>query len=169
MKLWSKHIELHNHTNLRPWGAHLCRADGHVYVALGVFFAVKKNANKQHTRNSFDWANLQPFSNQKTHQALHYPDPTMMLLIGMKMSLTKNPMKPITINPKAVLMATLENSRRSGLWHRLTKRMLSLAKSFTGLTTVSTASMIQSSTLDPEWCGGPSLAGTRTDNHLYNS
>lgn len=167
----------------------------------------------------------------------------MILLMGMKISFTKKPMKPITINPSAVLMATFENSvppttqkrqtdenkasstaspnlsvlqqssnttaiteeevhkiiinkktekqlnpsatttsalvtdmrpsrtskphltlthpyqtqitqisqpkppnsqsvpRRSGLWHRLTSRMLSLAKSFTGRTTVSTASI----------------------------
>jgi hypothetical protein len=34
----------------------------------------------------------------------------MMLLMGMKMSLTKKPMKPMTINPMAVLIATFENS-----------------------------------------------------------
>ena len=33
-----------------------------------------------------------------------------MLLMGMKMSLTKNPMKPITTNPSAVLIDTFENS-----------------------------------------------------------
>lgn len=39
-------------------------------------------------------------------------DPTMMLLIGMKMSLTKNPTNPITTNPIAVRTATFENSTR---------------------------------------------------------
>jgi hypothetical protein len=34
----------------------------------------------------------------------------MILLMGMKISFTKKPMKPITINPSAVLMATFENS-----------------------------------------------------------
>lgn len=71
-----------------------------------------------------------------------YPDPTMMLLMGMKMSLTKKPMKPMTINPMAVLIATFENSRRSGLWHFLTSRMLSFVNSLTGRTTVSTASIL---------------------------
>eukprot|EP00249_Psilotum_nudum_P005489 c18922_g1_i1 orf=38-289(+) len=59
----------------------------------------------------------------------------------MKMSFTKKPMNPMTTNPIAVLTATLENSFRSGLWQRLTKRTLSLANSFTGLTTLSTVSM----------------------------
>lgn len=34
----------------------------------------------------------------------------MMLLIGMKMSLTKKPTNPITTKPMAVRTATLENS-----------------------------------------------------------
>jgi hypothetical protein len=34
----------------------------------------------------------------------------MMLLMGMKMSLTKNPTKPMTTNPIAVRVATLVNS-----------------------------------------------------------
>ena len=34
----------------------------------------------------------------------------MMLLIGMKMSLTKKPTNPITTNPMAVRTATFENS-----------------------------------------------------------
>jgi hypothetical protein len=42
--------------------------------------------------------------------ALHYTVPTIMLLMGMKMSFTKKPMKPITINPSPVLKATFENS-----------------------------------------------------------
>jgi len=44
-----------------------------------------------------------------------YPDPTMMLLIGMNINLTKKPTNPITTNPIAVLKATLLNSLRSGL------------------------------------------------------
>jgi len=35
----------------------------------------------------------------------------MMLLIGMKMSLTKKPTNPITTKPIAVRTATLENSK----------------------------------------------------------
>ena len=46
----------------------------------------------------------------KTHRDSDYPEPTMMLLMGIKMSLTKNPMKPITTNPSAVLIDTFENS-----------------------------------------------------------
>lgn len=37
-------------------------------------------------------------------------DPTMMLLIGMNISFTKNPTNPITTNPIAVRNATLVNS-----------------------------------------------------------
>lgn len=36
---------------------------------------------------------------------------TMMLLMGMWMSLTKNPMKPMMANPIAVAMAIFWNSR----------------------------------------------------------
>lgn len=36
---------------------------------------------------------------------------TMMLLMGMWMSLTKNPMKPMIANPIAVAMAIFWNSR----------------------------------------------------------
>lgn len=42
-----------------------------------------------------------------------YDVPTMMLLIGMKISFTKNPMKPITVIPTAVWIAILENSAES--------------------------------------------------------
>ncbi|OAE35687.1 hypothetical protein AXG93_1154s1410 [Marchantia polymorpha subsp. ruderalis] len=73
----------------------------------------------------------------------------MMLLIGMKINFTKKPMNPITTNPRAVLAATLVNSLRSGLWHRFTSRMLSFANSFTGLTTVSTASILNTPALSP--------------------
>lgn len=94
----------------------------------------------------------------------------MMLLMGMKMSLTKNPTNPITTNPIAVLTATFVNSAspsnqneskntqkkgkkaqkfrftedkplRSGLWQRLTSRTLSLANSRRGSTTESRASI----------------------------
>lgn len=54
-------------------------------------------------------------------------DPTIMLLIGMWMSLTKNPMKPMMQNPIAVAIAIFWNSRRSGFVHRFTKRIESLA------------------------------------------
>lgn len=97
-----------------------------------------------------------------------------MLLIGMKISFTKNPTNPITTNPIAVRKATLVNSTtpkpkekinsmtskdwfnptklkdkdekhniplRSGLWHLLTRRTLSLANSLNGSNTESTASI----------------------------
>ena len=92
-----------------------------------------------------------------------------MLLMGMKMSLTKKPTNPMTTNPIAVRAATLVNSARpisvrsgergkrtgsrragaslwslplrSGLWQLLTRRMLSLANSRRGSTMESTASM----------------------------
>ena len=38
--------------------------------------------------------------------------PTMMLLIGMKMSFTKKPMKPMIAKPVAVACAIFENSAR---------------------------------------------------------
>nr|GMD04956.1 hypothetical protein Iba_chr06bCG2020 [Ipomoea batatas] len=71
----------------------------------------------------------------------HQPDPTIMLLMGMKISLTKNPTNPITTNPIAVRTATFENSTRSGLWHLLTRRTLSFAKSLRGSNTESKASI----------------------------
>ena len=39
--------------------------------------------------------------------------PTIILLMGIKMSFTKNPMKPITMKPQAVLNATFVNSVNS--------------------------------------------------------
>lgn len=54
-------------------------------------------------------------------------EPTMMLLIGIWMSLTKKPMKPIIQKPMAVAIAIFWNSRRSGFVHLFTKRMESLA------------------------------------------
>lgn len=53
-------------------------------------------------------------------------EPTMMLLIGMWMSLTKNPMNPIIQKPIAVAIAIFWNSRRSGFVHLL----ISLIESF---------------------------------------
>ena len=41
----------------------------------------------------------------------------MILLIGMWISLTKNPMNPIMANPIAVAMAIFENSRREKRKH----------------------------------------------------
>jgi hypothetical protein len=109
----------------------------------------------------------------------------MMLLMGMKMSLTKNPTKPMTMKPIAVRVATLVNSAshtnqdraesvsdlrrrttrlvppsaavrrgdlplRSGLWQRLTRRTLSLAKSRRGSTTESIASIAAERDLEGE-------------------
>jgi hypothetical protein len=37
----------------------------------------------------------------------------IMLLMGMKRSFTKNPIKPITTQPTPVLKATFENSAQS--------------------------------------------------------
>lgn len=45
---------------------------------------------------------------QQRHHAVTY---TMMLLMGMWMSLTKNPMKPMMAKPIAVAMAIFWNSR----------------------------------------------------------
>ncbi|CAL0317608.1 unnamed protein product [Lupinus luteus] len=66
----------------------------------------------------------------------------MILLIGMKMSLTKKPTNPITTKPIAVRTATLENSLRSGLWQRLTSLTLSFANSLKGSNTESMASIL---------------------------
>ena len=63
------------------------------------------------------------------------------MLIGMNINLTKKPTNPMTTNPMAVLKATFVNSLRSGLWHRFTRHILSLAKSLMGEMTESTASM----------------------------
>jgi len=65
----------------------------------------------------------------------------MMLLIGMKISLTKNPTKPMMTNPVAVLDAIFQNSRESGLEHFFTRRIESLAKSRTGFTAMSATSI----------------------------
>ena len=58
--------------------------------------------------------------------------PTIMLLMGMWMSLTKKPMKPMMPKPIAVAMAILENSFLSGLVHLLTSLIESLANCFRG-------------------------------------
>lgn len=50
-------------------------------------------------------------SEKQTNKAVTY---TMMLLMGMWMSLTKNPMKPIMAKPIAVAMAIFWNSGRRG-------------------------------------------------------
>lgn len=49
----------------------------------------------------------------------NFYEPTMMLLMGMWMSLTKNPMNPIIQKPIAVARAIFWNSRRSGFVHLL--------------------------------------------------
>ena len=56
----------------------------------------------------------------------------MMLLMGIWMSLTKNPMKPIIENPIAVAIAIFWNSLRSGFVHLFTRRNESFANSFAG-------------------------------------
>jgi len=61
-------------------------------------------------------------------------DPTMILLMGMCISLTKKPIKPIIAKPIAVAMAIFWNSLRSGFVHRLTSRIESLANCFAGST-----------------------------------
>jgi len=58
----------------------------------------------------------------------------MMLLIGICMSLTKKPMKPMMAKPMAVATAILENSFRSGLVHLLMSLTESLKNSFPGST-----------------------------------
>lgn len=59
-------------------------------------------------------------------------DPTMILLIGIWMSFTKKPIKPIIQKPMAVAIAIFWNSRRSGFVHRFTKRIESLANTRAG-------------------------------------
>merc|ERR550532_3505593 len=59
-------------------------------------------------------------------------DPTMMLLMGMWMSLTKNPMKPMMAKPIAVAMAIFWNSFLSGLVHLLTSLIESLVNCLAG-------------------------------------
>lgn len=68
-------------------------------------------------------------------------EPTMMLLMGMWISLTKKPMKPIMQKPIAVAIAIFWNSLRSGLVQRFTKRMESLAKTRPGSQNLTTLSM----------------------------
>lgn len=55
-----------------------------------------------------------------------------MLLIGMWMSFTKNPMNPMMQNPMAVAIAIFWNSRRSGFVHLLISLKESLAKARPG-------------------------------------
>ena len=47
---------------------------------------------------------------------IKYYDPTMILLMGMWISLTKNPMNPIIANPMAVATAIFWNSKKQYLW-----------------------------------------------------
>lgn len=55
-----------------------------------------------------------------------------MLLIGMWINFTKNPMNPIIAKPIAVAMAIFSNSRLSGFVHLLTRRAESLANCLAG-------------------------------------
>lgn len=66
----------------------------------------------------------------------------MMLLIGMWISLTKKPIKPIMAKPIAVAKAIFLNSLRSGLVHFLTRRYESLKNCFPGSTNLFTWSII---------------------------
>lgn len=68
-------------------------------------------------------------------------DPTMMLLIGIWMSLTKNPIKPIMQKPMAVAIAIFWNSRRSGFVQRFTNRNESLANRRAGSQNLTTWSI----------------------------
>ena len=63
--------------------------------------------------------------------------PTMMLLIGIWISLTKNPMNPIIQNPTPVAIAIRTNSLRSGFVHFLINMILFFPKSVNGSTTIS--------------------------------
>ena len=47
---------------------------------------------------------------------IKYYDPTMILLMGMWISLTKNPMNPIIANPMAVATAIFWNSKKEYQW-----------------------------------------------------
>lgn len=48
----------------------------------------------------------------KIRPDLLYEAPTMILLMGIKINLTKKPTNPITTNPIAVLVATFVNSNK---------------------------------------------------------
>lgn len=63
--------------------------------------------------------------------------------MGTKMSLTKNPTKPMTTNPVAVREAIFQNSLASGFVHFFTRRTESLAKSRIGFATTSATSMVE--------------------------
>eukprot|EP00218_Dolichomastix_sp_CCMP3274_P011017 CAMPEP_0170140576 /NCGR_PEP_ID=MMETSP0033_2-20121228/6443_1 /TAXON_ID=195969 /ORGANISM="Dolichomastix tenuilepis, Strain CCMP3274" /LENGTH=82 /DNA_ID=CAMNT_0010376789 /DNA_START=90 /DNA_END=338 /DNA_ORIENTATION=+ len=69
----------------------------------------------------------------------------MMALSGMKITLTKNPMNPMTRKPKAVLCEIMRNSRLSGLAHLFMKRELSFPNFSMGSTTVLYTSIAASS------------------------
>lgn len=66
------------------------------------------------------------FSGNKGIDPLTLHDPTMMLLMGMWISLTKKPMKPIMQKPMAVAIAIFWNSFLSGLVHLFTSLTESL-------------------------------------------
>merc|ERR1712014_192510 len=68
----------------------------------------------------------------ENHSYFFFYAPTMMLLIGMWMSLTKKPMKPMIAKPIAVATAILLNSCLSGLVQRLRRRIESLVKARAG-------------------------------------
>jgi len=66
--------------------------------------------------------------------------PTMMLLMGMKISFTKKPMKPMMAKPIEVACAIFENSVRSGFVQRFIRRHESRMKSSAGFLMYSIAS-----------------------------
>lgn len=75
----------------------------------------------------------------------------MMLLIGMWISLTKKPMKPMIAKPMAVAIAIFWNSFLSGLVHRFTRRIESLVNFLTGSVNSRTCSILNWRWVD--WSG----------------
>lgn len=67
---------------------------------------------------------------------------TIMLLMGMWISFTKKPMKPMIAKPIAVAMEIFWNSLRSGLVQRLRSLIESLVNCWAGLIMVITWSMV---------------------------
>jgi len=67
----------------------------------------------------------------KTTQYRHYDMPTMMLLIGMKMSFTKKPINPIIKKPMDVACAIFVNSARGSREALMLDLLRKIAKSET--------------------------------------
>ena len=79
--------------------------------------------------------------------------------MGTKMSLTKNPTKPMTTNPVAVREAIFQNSLASGFVHFFTNRTESLAKSRIGFATTSATSMVEGAARPGGWGWGSRASG----------